>query len=97
MQTDSDTEGIVKALTWQSVKLPNGVYRVQNVSELRNIPDAEALTGYKNCTSCGVFVDQVECVSDLLGIQEHGLWIGFVNRRPDNACAEVTTLLWSLD
>lgn len=84
-------------LTWQSVKLANGAYRIQNVSELRNVPDAHDLTGFKNCTGCGVFVDQVECVSDLLGIQDEGLWIGLVNRRPDNACAEVTTMLWSLE
>lgn len=87
----------MKALTWQSVKLPNGVYRVQNVSELTDLPEAHELIGYKNCTSCGVFVDQLECVCDELGIQDHGLWIGLVNRRPDNACAEVTTLLWTLD
>lgn len=97
MQTDADTERIVEALTWQSVKLPNGVYRVQNVTRLDTLPDADALSGFKNCTECGVFVDQLECVRDALGIQEHGLWIGLVNRQPDNPCAKVTTLLWSLD
>jgi len=97
MQTDTETEGIVTALSWQSVKLPNGAYRVQNVNQLDSVPDTDALIGYKNCTSCGVFVDQVECVSGLLGIQAKGLWIGLVNRRPDDPCAEVTTVLWSLD
>ena len=90
------TERITTALRWQSVKLPNGVYRIQNVSVLETALDASDLAGFKNCTDCGIFADQLECVRSSLGLNADGLWIGLVNRKPDIACAEVITLLWEI-
>lgn len=90
------TERITTALRWQSVKLPNGAYRIQNVSPLERALEAVDLTGFKNCTDCGVFVDQLECVRGSLGIDTGGLWIGLVNRQPNIACAEVITVLWEI-
>lgn len=78
------------------MKLLNGVYRVQNIRRVDIELITEDLTGYKNCTDCGVFLDQLECVRDSLGIETGGLWIGLVNRVPDVAAAEVITVLWEI-
>lgn len=89
MQTD--TEFIKLAFTWESVRLPNGAYRVQNVAALTEIPD---LSGFKNCTECGIFVDQLHCVRLARRIDSSGLWIGLV--RMGTEYNSVTTLLWDL-
>lgn len=91
MQTD--TERIVTALKWESVRLPNGAYRVQNITELAEIPSD--LKDFKNCTDCGIFVDQLFCVREAKQLQnDNGLWIGLV--RMGTTHNDVTTLLWEI-
>ena len=91
MQTD--TELITAVITWQSVKLANGAYRVQNIRRIDRLPD---LHGFKNCTECGVFVDQLECVRASFNLQDQSLWLEMMYRTADNDCASVTALLWGI-
>lgn len=90
MQTE--TERISMALRWESVRLPNGAYRVQNITPLTDIPN---LDGFRNCTECGIFVDQLDCVRIAQGIERGtGLWIGLVKFGVHHN--DVTTLLWDI-
>lgn len=90
MQTD--TEHISLALSWQSVRLQNGAYRVQNIIPITDIPDLE---GFRNCTECGIFVDQLDCVQIARRIEKGaGLWIGLVKFGVHHN--DVTTLLWDM-
>lgn len=91
MQTDHQTEHITAAFRWESVRLPKGAYRVQNVERLTEVPN---LDGFKNCTECGIFVDQLHCVREAYQLDGDGLWIGLVRMGPHHN--EVTTLLWEL-
>jgi len=75
-------------LKWESVKLPNGAYRIQNASRLAEIPN---LTEFIECTENGQFADELSCVCQRFKIETAGVWIGLT--KGDERLYEVISMM----
>jgi len=77
---------------WESVKLANGAYRIQNIKQLTEPPD---LNGFRNCTECDKFADQLNCVRGHLRIESTAsLWIGMTKLR--DGYMDVAAVSWMI-
>lgn len=76
------------SLKWESVRLPNGAYRIQNASGLAEVPN---LTEFIDCTQNGQFADELSCVCQRFKIESMGVWIGLM--KGDERLYEVIALM----
>ena len=63
------------SLRWESVKLQNGAYRIQNASRLVDVPNP---TEFEDCTQNEQFADELSCLCRQFKIETTGVWIGLM-------------------
>lgn len=62
-----------RVLAWEQVDLPNGVYRVQNVRWVSEIPD---FRDWIVCSDNAQWSDEVDIALEMIGVERIGVWIG---------------------
>lgn len=62
-----------RLLAWEQIDLPNGVYRVQSVRWVREIPD---LRDWIVCSDNAQWSEEVDIALEMLGVERIGAWIG---------------------
>lgn len=79
------------AFAWETVRLPNGAYRIQNIVTLTELPE---IVGFTDCTECPQFADELNCVREYLEIKDNRPWVGLVKYGPE--ISNVVTLSLSV-
>lgn len=62
-----------RALAWEQVDLPNGVYRVQSVRWVSEIPD---LRGWIVCSDNAQWSEELDIALEMVREERVGNWIG---------------------
>lgn len=62
-----------RLLAWEQIDLPNGVYRVQSVRWVSEIPN---FRDWIVCSDNAQWSEEVDIALEMLGVERIGAWIG---------------------